>query len=238
MTIGDGSVLICGLGALGQACLERLLPFDVSLRAVDVHPPHWRREELAQRIQLLVQGDMRQAQVLERAGIRQCRAVLLLSADSQVNLEAALLVRVLNPDADVVVRSSSGQAALGQLLEQRLPNIAVVDPVVLTAGAVASAIHPQEGLIQLETDGQGHSISVVNSPEPAAAPPARAGAFPLDHRSPARAQWPVHQGGNSAACGPSPQWVEALLARPTPAAAELAVCGLAGRDRHPFGAVL
>lgn len=169
MTIGDGSVLICGLGALGQACLERLLPFDVSLRAVDVHPPHWRREELAQRIQLLVQGDMRQAQVLERAGIRQCRAVLLLSADSQVNLEAALLVRVLNPDADVVVRSSSGQAALGQLLEQRLPNIAVVDPVVLTAGAVASAIHPQEGLIQLETDGQGHSISVVNSPEPPAA---------------------------------------------------------------------
>ena len=155
MRIGDGAVLICGLGALGQACLERLLPFDVPLTAVDLHPPQWRREELGQRIDQWVQGDMRQAQVLERAGIRQCRAVLLLSADSQVNLEAALLVRLLNPDADVVVRSSSGQAAIGHLLEQRLPKVAVVDPVVLTAGAIASAIQPQEGLIQLDTDGQG-----------------------------------------------------------------------------------
>ena len=168
MRIGDGAVLICGLGALGQACLERLLPFDVPLTAVDLHPPQWRREELGQRIDQWVQGDMRQARVLERAGIRQCRAVLLLSADSQVNLEAALLVRLLNPDADVVVRSSSGQAAIGHLLEQRLPKVAVVDPVVLTAGAIASAIQPQEGLIQLDTDGQGDSISVVNSPEPPA----------------------------------------------------------------------
>ena len=59
-----------GAGALGRACLERLLPFDVPLTAVDLHPRQWRHEELGQRISLMVQGDLRQARVLERAGIR------------------------------------------------------------------------------------------------------------------------------------------------------------------------
>lgn len=165
MTISEGSVLICGLGALGQACLERLLRFDVPLAAVDLLQPQWRRAELAGHISLLVQGDMRKAQVLEKAGIRKCRSVLLLSADSQVNLEAALMVRLLNPDADVVVRSSSGEQAIGQLLEQRLPKVAVVDPLVLTAGAIASAVQPREGLIQLDSDTQGDTISVVSAAE-------------------------------------------------------------------------
>jgi len=165
VTIGDGAVLICGLGALGQACMERLLPFDVPLTAVDLLQPKWRRAELGERIGLLVQGDMRHAQVLQKAGISHCRSVLLLSADSQVNLEAALMVRLLNPDADVVVRSSSGEQAIGRLLEQRLPKVAVVDPIVLTAGAIASAVQPHEGLIQLDSHAEGESISVVKGSE-------------------------------------------------------------------------
>lgn len=163
LQIGEGAVLICGLGALGQACIERLLPFDVPLTAVDLDPPQWRRDALRERIGQMVQGDMREARVLEQAGIRHCRAVLLLSADSQVNLEAALLVRVLNPSADVVVRSSSGQADIGHLLEQRLSKVAVVDPLVLTAGAVASVLQPNEGLIPLATAAEGSSITLVRS---------------------------------------------------------------------------
>jgi Trk K+ transport system NAD-binding subunit len=173
VTVGEGGVLICGLGALGQACLERLLPFDVPLTAVDLLQPRWRRAELAERISRLVQGDMRHAQVLEKAGVRQCRSVLLLSSDSQVNLEAALLVRLLNPEADVVVRSSSGEQAIGQLLEQRLPKVAVVDPLVLTAGAIASALQPQTGLIQLDSHPQGDSISVVSAAEAPREPTSR-----------------------------------------------------------------
>ena len=38
------------------------------------------------------------------------------------------------PSADIVVRSSGQQASLGALLEERLPGVAVVDPLLLTAG--------------------------------------------------------------------------------------------------------
>lgn len=154
--------MICGLGALGQACLERLLPFSVPLLCLNEAPPQWRNEALRQRFGAeLVLGDMRQAEVLQRAGVKACRAVLLLSADNSVNLEAALQVRLLNPHADVVVRSSGGESTLGHLLEQRLPRIAVVDPLLLTAGAVAGALQPGEGLAQLELSGTRERIDLV-----------------------------------------------------------------------------
>ena len=135
---GADALLICGLGALGQACLERLLGFAVPLTGVDLHQPVWRSPELERAFQdRLILGDMRQAAVLQRAGVEHCRAVLLLSQDSQVNLEAALQVRLLNPDAELVVRAGGQEQSLGHLLEQRLPRLAVVNPLMLTAAALA-----------------------------------------------------------------------------------------------------
>jgi hypothetical protein len=56
---------------------------------------------------------MRLAHVLRQAGAERASAVLLLSADSTVNFEAALQVRLLNPTAEIVVRSTSRLADLG-----------------------------------------------------------------------------------------------------------------------------
>jgi Trk K+ transport system NAD-binding subunit len=166
---GSDALLICGLGALGQACLERLLGFAVPLTGVDLHPPLWRSPELERAFQdRLVLGDMRQAAVLKRAGVEHCRAVLLLSQDSQVNLEAALQVRLLNPDAELVVRASGQEQSLGQLLEQRLPRLAVVNPLMLTAAALAAALHPDASITQLTAgagDATGESTVVLVSDE-------------------------------------------------------------------------
>lgn len=97
---------------------------------------------------------MRLPRVLEDAEARRCRAILLLSSDSTANFEAALQARLLNPTAEIVVRSASDQASLGALLEQRLPGMAVVDPILLCAEAITTALRPGNGPQALQVDGQ------------------------------------------------------------------------------------
>jgi Trk K+ transport system NAD-binding subunit len=156
-------VLVCGLGSLGQACLLRLLSFNVPLACVDLEPPEWRDPSLHQRLQgCLTLGDMRRPHVLRQAGAPQARAVLLLSSEGTVNLEAALQVRLLNPRADIVVRSGSREADLGALLEERLPGVAVVDPVLLCAEAISSALRPET--IPVSFDAQGQDFQILAHP--------------------------------------------------------------------------
>jgi hypothetical protein len=155
----EAPVLVCGLGSLGQACLQRLLGFKVPLACVDLEPPHWRDPSLERRLRgCLTLGDMRLPHVLRQAGAPAARAVLLLSSESSINLEAALQVRLLNPGADIVVRSGSRQADLGVLLEERLPGVAVVDPVLLCADAVSSALRPEAIPVSFEAHGQDFQI--------------------------------------------------------------------------------
>lgn len=159
LTPGEGPVLVCGLGALGQACLQRLLRFGVPLRCLDLIQPIWRDPSLQQQLDAtLTIGDMRFPRVLEEASVQHCRAVLLLSSNSTANFEAALQVRLLNPSAEIVVRSTSQQAGLGTLLEQRLPGIAVIDPILLCAGAVTTALRPGTGPASLEIDGETYLL--------------------------------------------------------------------------------
>ncbi len=159
-------MLICGLGSLGQACLLRLLPFDVPLRCLDRRRPDWRDPRLEERFgSSLALGDMRLPHVLFQAGVGTARAVLLLSSESTVNVEAALQVRLLNPTADLVVRSSGQLASLGALLEERLPGVAVVDPLLLTAGAITEALRPGDQEACFRVDGE--SYLVVEGSDPA-----------------------------------------------------------------------
>jgi Trk K+ transport system NAD-binding subunit len=136
----SGLILVCGLGALGRACLRILLRFDVPLRGVDWQSPDWLvGDELSDLAQVVVIGDMRNPSVLLRAGVREARAVLVVTSDSGLNLEVALQARLLNPSARLVVRSSGGQG-LERHLRRRLPGLAMVDPQLLTAGVFANAL--------------------------------------------------------------------------------------------------
>jgi Trk K+ transport system NAD-binding subunit len=159
----DGSpILVCGLGAFGQAVLCRLLPFDVAVRVLDLRPPDWRTPGLQDLLQSrLTLGDMRRPHVLRQAGVERARSVLLLSSDSGSNIEAALQVRLLNPAAEIVIRSGSDLQQLGSLLEQRLPGLVVVNPLQLSAGALVQALRPGPQLARFEVNGEAFEVRDV-----------------------------------------------------------------------------
>ncbi len=161
---GNELVVICGMGLLGQTCLLRLLAFDVPLGCLDLHEPRWAHPELeaSPRAPLTI-GDMRRPSDLRRVGVADARAVLLLSSCSTDNLEAALQVRLLNPTARIVVRSSSQQVSLGALLEQRFPGMVVVDPLLLTAGAISQALRPGSQQACLSLDGVVYELVTTPS---------------------------------------------------------------------------
>lgn len=150
--------LVCGLGSLGQNCVANLKSFGVPVHAINnTLPDQWEVPHLGHLIDHLEIGDCRSAEVLEKAGIRQCRAVLLVTQDERVNLEAALTARVLNPRVRLVMRSDKQN--LNDLMGQQLKDFVAFEPTQLAAPAFALAAFGEEliGYFSLH----GHRFQVV-----------------------------------------------------------------------------
>jgi Trk K+ transport system NAD-binding subunit len=115
-----------------------LKDFEVTVHAIALHPPtHWDIADLPDRLDQLIIGDYRLPEVLEKAQIRHCRSIFLVSGHERTNLEVAFTARSLNPSIRLVVRSS--QERLNQLLSQQLGNFVAFDISQLPAVAFALA---------------------------------------------------------------------------------------------------
>ncbi|MBW4692010.1 MAG: NAD-binding protein [Lyngbya sp. HA4199-MV5] len=143
--------LVCGLGSLGQYCVSVLKEFEVTVNAIEAsQAPIWELPELPTLVDRLLIGDCRQPALLEQAGIRQCRAILLVTSDERVNIAAAFAARSLNPNIRLVVRSA--QENLNDLLGQQLGNFVAFEATQLPAPSFALAALDSEtqGLFSLE----------------------------------------------------------------------------------------
>ncbi|WP_009547569.1 NAD-binding protein [Crocosphaera subtropica] len=128
--------LVCGLGSLGQHCAMALKKFGVKVVAIEqTMPKSWEFPELPNFFEELIIGDCRQIEILERAKLKKCRSVLIVTSDEEVNAQTALTVRELNDNIRIVMRC--GQENLNQLLNQQLGNFFADDPTQLTASAFA-----------------------------------------------------------------------------------------------------
>ncbi len=137
--------LVCGLGRLGQHCVIALKAFEVSIVAIDeVRPQSWQVDHLVNLLEnhQPIMGDCRSESVLMQAGILDCRAILLVTQDDGVNLEAAITAQKLNPKIRLVVRSSKQN--LNRLLKRKLQNFVAYDPTELPATAFALAALGEE----------------------------------------------------------------------------------------------
>lgn len=132
--------IVAGMSPLGQHCARVLKQtFGVVVHAVGTRT----EQESAARLERdhildrTVCGDPRDRTVLERAGIAQCRAILLVDPDERINVAAAFAARALNPAVRLVL--ASAQTNLNKLLARSLGNLVAYEPTELSASAFALA---------------------------------------------------------------------------------------------------
>ncbi|MGK7892224.1 MAG: TrkA family potassium uptake protein, partial [Xenococcus sp. (in: cyanobacteria)] len=137
-TIEIDYFLVCGLGSLGQHCVNALAEFEVNVIGIEqIVPLSWEIDSLPDLLENLIIGDSRQNKTLKQARIKQCRAALIVTGSEQVNIEIALAIRQLNDETRLVVRS--GKDNLNQLLSQQLGNFIAFEPTDLTISAFVLA---------------------------------------------------------------------------------------------------
>ncbi|WP_190800812.1 NAD-binding protein [Leptolyngbya sp. FACHB-261] len=151
-------VMVCGLGSLGSQCTRALKGYEILVSAVDLTAP---ATPNALNLDLLVCGDCRQVNVLSQARIKDCRAILLVSDNERVNVEAALAARRLNPEVRLVVRAS--QQNLSKLLGDYLGNFVAFEPSRLAAPAFALAALNADVLGYFELKSQRQAKDALSS---------------------------------------------------------------------------
>jgi voltage-gated potassium channel len=96
--------VVIGVGKVGYQVIKGLLEMRESLVAIEMASGAPLLGELFDQGVPVVQGNARLASVLEQAGVRQARAVIITTSDDLTNLDAAITARDLNRDAKIVIR--------------------------------------------------------------------------------------------------------------------------------------
>jgi Trk K+ transport system NAD-binding subunit len=106
-----GHVVVLGLGNLGTRVVQQLRTLGVPVVAIDKSEGA-RGTSPARDLRIpVVIGDASRSSVLRRASIHTAQALLALSTDDSINLEAALQGRALKADLRVVLRLFDGDFA-------------------------------------------------------------------------------------------------------------------------------
>lgn len=135
-------VVVCGLGRVGWRVLASLRAAELPAVVIDINtsPDDSRLAGVT-----AFKGDCRRSELLERAGVKEARAVVIVTSDDLVNVSTALLVRKLNPSTRVVVRM------FNQNLIDRLTG-AVKNTIALSVSAL---IAPMLALTAVTGDALG-----------------------------------------------------------------------------------
>ena len=96
--------VVIGVGKVGYQVIRELLELRESVVAIEMACGAPLLGELFDKGVPVVQGNARMASVLEQAGVRQARAVIVTTSDDLTNLDAAITARELNRDAKIVIR--------------------------------------------------------------------------------------------------------------------------------------
>lgn len=97
-------VILIGLGHLGFRVVRYLASMDQEVAVIELNPDL----ELLTQIHTagipVIQGDGMRESILETAGVRRARAIILCMQNDSTNLQIALKARSMNPEINVILR--------------------------------------------------------------------------------------------------------------------------------------
>src|SRR5262245_29675289 len=128
----DSPIILCGLGRIGWSVLEYLKAAGLPVVAID---PRCKPSDPRRTGVRLIQGDCRQKETLEQAGLAKARGVLVLTSDDLTNISATLMVRSLNSEVRIVVRMFNEN--LMPRLGKAVTNVFALSVSALTAPILA-----------------------------------------------------------------------------------------------------
>jgi Trk K+ transport system NAD-binding subunit len=100
----DDHIIVCGLGNVGIRVVEHLQSLGEEIVVIEFNKEN-RFAFGAEGFDMpVLSGDARDPSLLERASVKTAKAIILVTDNDLVNLEAALNARELNPKIRVVIR--------------------------------------------------------------------------------------------------------------------------------------
>ena len=131
-------VIVCGLGTVGARVLEILAERGVAVVGVE-HNDDAPGVQTAHRLRIpVVIGDSSNEETLRSAGVQRAQSVLAITNGDITNLESAMVVRQLNPDARITMRMFDHD--LAQRVERQLGLGHSRSVSMLVAPAIAAAV--------------------------------------------------------------------------------------------------
>ncbi|GAA1797047.1 NAD-binding protein [Luedemannella flava] len=143
-------VVVIGLGNVGTRVIQQLHDLGLQVVAIDKHEDA-RGVAIAQELNIpLIIGDASRESTLRQANLGAARAVVALSTDDVINLEAALHARRANPGIRTVLRLFDGDFA--ELVQNAYGSIVSRSVSYVAAPAFAAALLEREvvGTIPVE----------------------------------------------------------------------------------------
>ncbi len=96
--------VVIGVGKVGYQVIKHLLEMRETVVAIEMASGSPLLGELFDKGVPVVQGNARTSLVLEQAGVRKARSVIITTSDDLTNLDAAMTARDLNATAKIVIR--------------------------------------------------------------------------------------------------------------------------------------
>ncbi len=126
--------IVCGLGRVGMEVMQHLLRDDIPCMALEI--AERKVASARERGWIVQQGDARDEEVLESAGVKRAKGLITTLSDDSDNVYVIITARSLNPDLRVIARASD-RKSMGVFYKAGAEK--VINPVMAGAAAIAWA---------------------------------------------------------------------------------------------------